>query len=219
MPVIGTRWGAAAEYAVVDERFVAKVADGISFEEAASLPLVSLTAVQALSKLKLNHASEEEESSSSKILIHAGAGGVGSIAIQYAKKVLHMYVATTTSSKKKGRALQKLGADLIIDYTNENFEDAVEYYDAVLDPMNWLYEERTFEKKKDKAPVLKHRVGHYLNLLGSDWKMGEDGNENTNGFYTMKNYLYHKFIHFVLPGTTIPRYDLIYVSPDGEQLQ
>jgi len=130
-----------------------------------------------------------------------------------------MYVATTTSSKKKGRALQKLGADLIIDYTNENFEDAVEYYDAVLDPMNWLYEERTFEKKKDKAPVLKHRVGHYLNLLGSDWKMGEDGNENTNGFYTMKNYLYHKFIHFVLPGTTIPRYDLIYVSPDGEQLQ
>ena len=66
-----------------------------------------------------------------KILIHGGAGGIGSIAIQLAKH-LGAYVATTVSTNDK-QFVQELGADQIIDYKKENFEDLVHDYDAVFD--------------------------------------------------------------------------------------
>ena len=66
-----------------------------------------------------------------KILIHGGAGGIGSIAIQLAKH-LGAHVATTVSANDK-QFVQQLGADQIIDYKKENFEDVIHDYDAVLD--------------------------------------------------------------------------------------
>ena len=96
-------------------------------EQAASIPLVALTAWQALvenAKLKRGE----------KVLIHAGSGGVGTIAIQLAK---HMgaQVATTTSSANVD-LVKSLGADVVIDYKKDNFEKTLRDYDVVLNSLD-----------------------------------------------------------------------------------
>jgi alcohol dehydrogenase len=144
-----------------------------------------------------------------KILIHAGAGGVGNFAIQYAKKVLGMYVATT-ASKPKEALLKELGADLVVDYKTEHFEDIVSDYDVVLDPMSWLYEERTLNSN-----VLKP-TGYYLNVPSSDWSF--DGTEKTNGLNTYRNLVISKIKNLFQPGS-MPKYSMVFVSPNGEDLQ
>lgn len=96
----------------------------IGFLEAASLPLVGSSAIQALEdsiKLKAEN----------KILIHGAAGGIGSIAVQIAKSI-GAYVTVTVSEKDKEFAKQ-LGADEIIDYKNQKFEEILKDYDAVYD--------------------------------------------------------------------------------------
>jgi NADPH:quinone reductase-like Zn-dependent oxidoreductase len=96
----------------------------LNFVEAASLPLAGVSALQALEEnIKLK--------SGQKILIHGGAGGIGSLAIQIAK-YLGAYVATTASTDNKD-FVKKLGADLVIDFKKEDFEKSISGYDAVLD--------------------------------------------------------------------------------------
>ncbi|WP_306821536.1 NADP-dependent oxidoreductase [Bacillus sp. D386] len=119
-----TRYGAYAEYTAVDELLIAKIPDNLSFKEAASVPLAGMTAYQCLFDAL-------EIMEGQKILIHGGAGGVGSYAIQLAK-LKGAYVATTASKKNHG-FLKELGADLCIDYHTENIEDKLTKYDAVLD--------------------------------------------------------------------------------------
>ncbi len=93
-------------------------------EQAAALPLVALTSWQALVEIAKVKAGQ-------KVLIHAGSGGVGSIAIQLAKS-LGATVATTTSAKNSGW-VKELGADIIIDYKTMDFEQELKDYDVVLD--------------------------------------------------------------------------------------
>ena len=119
-----TRYGTYAEYTVVDELLLAKIPDNLSYAEAASVPLAGLTAYQCLFDVL-------EIMEGQKILIHGGAGGVGSYAIQLAKQK-GAYIATTSSKKNHG-FLKDLGADLCIDYHTENIEDLLSDYDAVLD--------------------------------------------------------------------------------------
>ncbi len=119
-----TRSGTYAEYTVVDEVLLAKVPDNISFEQAASVPLAGLTAYQALFDVL-------EIMEGQKVLIHAGAGGVGTYAIQLAK-LKGAYVATT-ASKKNHSYLTSLSADQCIDYKSESFENLLSEYDAVFD--------------------------------------------------------------------------------------
>ncbi len=119
-----TRFGTYAEYTAVDELLIAKIPDNISYKEAASVPLAGLTAYQCLFDAL-------EIMEGQKILIHGGAGGVGSYAIQLAK-LKGAYVATTASKKNHGY-LKDLGADLCIDYHTDNIEDILSEYDAVLD--------------------------------------------------------------------------------------
>jgi len=145
-------------------------------------------------------------------LIHAGAGGVGSFAIQYAKKVLGMHVATT-ASKEKTQVVKDLGADVVIDYRSEDFTKVVEDYDAVLDTMSFLYESRTFDSK-----VLK-KDGHYLSIMSSDWALTEDGKEKSYGAKTSFNVIKHKMANLVTPGKFLPKYDFCIVSPNGADLQ
>lgn len=116
--------GAFAEYTVIQQSSLALKPDNISMELAASLPLVSLTAWQALVEIANVQAGQ-------KVLIHAGSGGVGSIAIQLAKH-LGATVATTTSSKNIAW-VKALGADIIIDYKTTDFEQELKDYDVVLD--------------------------------------------------------------------------------------
>ena len=108
--------GAYAEYHLVEESIVAKKPKKISHEEAASFPLACGTAWDALIE-------RAEVKIGETILIHAGAGGVGSYAIQLAK-LCGAYVLTTCSNKNHD-LVKKLGADVIIDYKKEDFVEAI----------------------------------------------------------------------------------------------
>src|SRR3989338_5869731 len=104
--------GTFCEYIAIEERAASLKPKNISFEEAASLPLVGLTSWQALiDKGKVKQCS--------KVFIPAGSGGVGTFAIQLAKH-LGAYVATTTSTRNID-FVKKLGADLVIDYKKDDF--------------------------------------------------------------------------------------------------
>jgi NADPH:quinone reductase-like Zn-dependent oxidoreductase len=115
--------GAYAEYISVAENEVALKPKNLSMEEAASIPLVGLTSWQALVE-------QANIKKGQKVFIQAGSGGVGTFAIQLAK-YLGAYVATTTSEKNRD-LVKNLGADLIIDYKTEDFEENLENYDLVL---------------------------------------------------------------------------------------
>ncbi len=121
-----TNRGTYASYTLVDDDLLAKKPTNISFEEAVSIPLAGLTAWQCLIDVTKVKADE-------KVLIQAGAGGVGSLAIQIAKH-LGAYVATTASEENKAY-VKELGADLVINYRTENFEDIIKDYDVVFDTM------------------------------------------------------------------------------------
>jgi NADPH:quinone reductase-like Zn-dependent oxidoreductase len=117
------RIGAFAEFVAVKEDSLAIKPKALGMEEAASIPLVGLTAWQALiekAKLKKGH----------KVFIQAGSGGVGTFAIQLAKHV-GATVATTTSAANTDW-VKKLGADIVIDYKKEDFENVLRDYDVVL---------------------------------------------------------------------------------------
>jgi len=121
-----SRIGAFAELIAVDESALALKPKNISMEEAASLPLVALTAWQVLvdtARLKKGQ----------KVFIHAGSGGVGAIAIQLAKH-LGAFVATTTSTSNVDW-VKALGVDVVIDYKQQNFENVLRDYDVVLNSL------------------------------------------------------------------------------------
>ncbi len=119
------RIGTFAERIAVDEADLALKPASITMEEAGSLPLVALTAWQAL--VEHGHVRPGQ-----KVLIHAGAGGVGSIAIQLAKHLGGATVATTASAANL-EFVQELGADTVIDYRSQDFEQLLSGYDLVLD--------------------------------------------------------------------------------------
>ena len=109
--------GALAEFMLADARLIAHKPTSLTMAEAASLPLVSITAWEALfEKVKL--------SAQHNILIHAGTGGVGHIAIQLAKWAGAKVYATVSSSQKADIA-KKLGADDVINYRKETVEEYV----------------------------------------------------------------------------------------------
>lgn len=117
------RIGTFAEYVAVKEDSVSLKPRNLSMEEAASIPLVGLTAWQALvEKVKLRKGQ--------KVFIQAGSGGVGTFAIQLAKH-LGAYVATTTSTGNVAW-VRELGADLVVDYKRDEFEKILSAYDTVL---------------------------------------------------------------------------------------
>lgn len=140
-----SRIGTLAEYIAVHQDDISLKPRNLSFEEAASIPLVGLTTYQAFNDiLKLQKGQ--------KILIHAGAGGVGTFAIQLAK-VMGAYVATTASDK--GYELVKsLGADQIINYRKENFAELLTGYDAVYDTLGGEILEQSFRILKPNGQIV-----------------------------------------------------------------
>lgn len=117
------RIGTFAEFVAVKEDSVAIKPNNITMEEAASIPLVGLTVWQALvEKAKLKKGQ--------KVFIQAGSGGVGTFAIQLAKH-LGATVATTTSAGNIA-LVKRLGADVVIDYKKDDFENILSGYDVVL---------------------------------------------------------------------------------------
>ncbi|MGB3797384.1 MAG: NADP-dependent oxidoreductase [Alteraurantiacibacter sp.] len=129
------RMGAFAEYAVVNEDHLAAIPEKLDYTQAAAMPLAGLTALQALRD-------ELGVGPGFRVLITGGAGGVGTFAIQIAKS-LGAHVVTTASSR--GRDLvERMGADDVIDYENEQFENAIEPVDGVFDLIGGDTLPRTF---------------------------------------------------------------------------
>jgi len=131
--------GAFAEIALTNTDNVALKPKSLNYAEAAALPLVGVSAWQALVE-------NMELSKDQKILIHGGAGGIGSIAIPLAKN-LDAYVATTASSDDK-EFVQNLGADEVIDYKSQDFEELVHDYDAVYDTVGGQTYTKSFKVLK-----------------------------------------------------------------------
>lgn len=120
------RIGTFAEYIAVDHADLALKPKSLTMEEAAAVPLVALAAWQALVELA-------QIKPGQKVLVHAGAGGLGSTVIQLAKH-LGAYV-TTTANGKDADNVRTYGADEVIDYTTQNFAELLSGYDVVLDSL------------------------------------------------------------------------------------
>src|ERR671911_1676021 len=118
------RIGTFAEYIAIDQDDVAPKPASLSLHEAAAVPLVSLAAWQAL-------VDRARVQPGQKVLVHAGSGGLGSTAIQLAKH-LGATVATTARGKN-AELVQRLGADVVVDYTKQDFAEVLSGYDVVLD--------------------------------------------------------------------------------------
>ena len=118
--------GTFAELAAVHEGDLAVKPATLTMEESAALPLVALTAWQAL-------VGRADLQPGQKVLVHAGSGGVGTIAIQLARH-LGAHVATTTGTANTGW-VKDLGADVVIDYKRDDFEKVLRGYDVVLDSL------------------------------------------------------------------------------------
>jgi NADPH:quinone reductase-like Zn-dependent oxidoreductase len=120
------RIGTFAEYIAIDQDDVARKPASLTLHDAAAVPLVSLAAWQAL-------VDRADVQPGQKVLVHAGAGGLGSTVLQLGKH-LGATVATTTSGKNAD-FVRSLGADIVVDYTKEDFAEALSGYDVVLDSL------------------------------------------------------------------------------------
>ena len=133
------RIGAFAEFIAIKEEDVAIRPKALTMEEAASIPLVGLTAWQAL--IEKAHLEKGQ-----KVFIQAGSGGVGTFAIQLAKHV-GATVATTTSTDNVN-LVRSLGADIVIDYKKDDFENVLSGYDVVLHSLDKLTLEKSLRVLK-----------------------------------------------------------------------
>ncbi len=157
------RIGAFAELCAIKEDDVAIKPKALTMEEAASIPLVGLTAWQAL----IERANLKQ---GEKVLIHAGSGGVGTFAIQLAKHV-GATVATTTSTANVD-LVRSLGADIVIDYKKEDFADVLREYDVVLNSLDKVTLEKSLRVLKPGGQLVSISGppdAAFARSLGASW--------------------------------------------------
>lgn len=140
-----TPFGTYADYAIVDATLAALKPSNQTFAEAAAVPLAGLTAYQAL----FDHG---DLKAGQKVLIHAGAGGVGTYAIQLAKAV-GAYVITTASPRNH-ELLRTLGADEVIDYHTTDFETTLSDIDLVFDTMGGDVQRKSYTVLKPNGRLV-----------------------------------------------------------------
>ena len=116
-------WGAFAEYACAKERLTAAIPEGVTFEDAASIPVSGQTALQALRD-------NGKVGPGMSVLINGASGGVGTFAVQFAKQF--GAEVTGVCSTAKMELIRSLGADHVIDYTKEDFTTSRNQYDVIL---------------------------------------------------------------------------------------
>ena len=136
--------GTFSEFIAINADVVCLKPSNLDFIESSSLPLVGLTTIQSFNKANLK--------SGDKVLIHAGSGGIGTFAIQYAKSK-GAYVYTTTSTENVNW-VKELGADRVIDYKTENYLDIVKDVNIVYDTLGGNYTEDAFKVIKDCGKVI-----------------------------------------------------------------
>ncbi len=144
------QWGTYAEYVTFEAKHIAHKPKNLTLREAAALPLVGLTAWQSLFEAAKLTKGET-------ILIHAGAGGVGSLALQFAKHAgAKIY---TTASSRNHDYVKQLGAQVAIDYTKEDFAKAIlerepEGVDCVYDCVGYKTLEKSYELVKKEGTIV-----------------------------------------------------------------
>jgi NADPH:quinone reductase-like Zn-dependent oxidoreductase len=191
--------GTLAEYAAVPEHAAAHKPDNLDFVQAASIPMVGLTSWQAFVERAQLQAGE-------KVLVLAGAGGIGSFAIQLAK-LLGAKVATTTSTANV-ELVRQLGADDVIDYKKQQFEEVLRDYDVVLATLRGGELEKSVQVVRPGSKI--------VSLVGPP----DAAFARKRGM----NFLM-KFVFGLLSGKIIrlakrhqASYSFLFVRPDGEQL-
>lgn len=137
--------GAFAEFVASPYGILAKMPKNIDFNQAAAVVLTGISAVQAL----LEHLNLKSDQ---KILIHGGAGGIGTIAIQIAKHIGANVTATATGDGIK--YVKKLGADQVIDYKNQEFDKLLNNYDAVFDTVGGQTYQKSFKVLKKGGVIV-----------------------------------------------------------------
>ncbi|KGR91709.1 NADPH:quinone reductase [Ureibacillus massiliensis 4400831 = CIP 108448 = CCUG 49529] len=191
--------GTFAEYIAVNEDDIALKPKNLTFEEAASIPLVGLTTYQAFKDIL-------QLQKGQKILIQAGAGGVGTFAIQLAK--LMGATVTTTASVAGMELVKSLGADEMINYKTEKFEDILKNYDAVFDTVGGEILEKSFKVVKNGGKI----------VSVSGLPNARFAKEYGSGFF--------KTLLFSLASSKITalekkhnvQYTFLFMEPSGEQL-
>jgi len=191
--------GTLAEFAVVPERVAALKPENLDFVQAASIPMVGLTSWQALKE-------RARLKSGQKVFIPAGSGGIGTFAIQLAK-YLGAKVGTTTSTANID-LVKRLGADEVIDYKKQAFEEVLHGYDVVLGTVMGDGIEKSLQILKPKSSV--------VSLVGPP----DAAFARARGM----NFLM-KFVFGLLSSKIIRQakkrdaeYSFLFVHPDGNQL-
>lgn len=160
------RSGAYAEYLTAPSYLLRAMPANLGFEEAAAVPMAGCTAWFALVNLG-------QVQPGQRVLIHAGAGGVGSFAIQIAK---HMgaWVATTCSAANIDHC-RKMGADEVIDYAATDFTQALHDIDLVIDPIGGEVNQRSYQVLKRGGTLVVILRGDQLEMANRERLMAEHG--------------------------------------------
>src|SRR5438128_8711305 len=194
------RIGTFAEFAIVRDGAAALKPANVTFEEAAALPLVSLTAWQALVEIGKLGANQ-------RVLIHAGSGGVGSVAIQLARQ-LDATVFTTVGQRNMD-LVKRLGANVPIDYRGARFEDVAKDCDVVLDSAGGDTLVKSFESVKPGGVVVS--IGNTPSAaFARSWGL--------NPFIVLAISVMSRKATAAARGHKA-RYEYLFVRPDGEQLR
>lgn len=161
--------GTYAEYIAVPSMCVARKPPSLSHVEAAAVPVAALTAWGAVVDVAKAHEGQ-------RMLIHAGAGGVGHFAIQFA----HFFGAhvTTTASARNASWLRELGADVVIDYTTSRFEDHVRDVDVVIDLIGNVHDDtgtRSLSVLKPGGLIISVPTGAWPTLVADAEAVGMRG--------------------------------------------
>ncbi|MDQ7236366.1 NADP-dependent oxidoreductase [Bacillus pacificus] len=192
--------GTFAEYIAIHEDDIALKPKNLSFEEAASIPLVGLTSFQALHDIM--HLQKGQ-----KILIHAGSGGVGTFAIQLAK--IMGATVTTTASEAGANLVKSLGADEIINYKTEKFEEILTNYDAVFDTIGGTTLEKSFNIIKSG--------GNIVSVSGMP--NARFGKEFGSGFFKTLLFSLASKKLTALEKKHNAQYSFLFMKPSGDQLR
>ncbi len=192
--------GTFAEYIAIHEDDIALKPKNLSFEEAASIPLVGLTSYQALHDIM-------QLQKGQKILIHAGSGGVGTFAIQLAK--IMGAIVTTTASEAGANLVTSLGADEIINYKTEKFEDILKNYDAVFDTIGGATLEKSFN-------IIK-RGGNIVSVSGMP--NARFGKEFGSGFFKTLLFSLASKKLTALEKKHNAQYSFLFMKPSADQLR
>ncbi len=191
--------GTFAEFIAIKENELALKPKNISMEEAASIPLVGLTAWQVLVE-------KGNLKKGQKVFIQAGSGGVGTIAIQLAKH-LGAYTATTASAANKD-LVKSLGADLIIDYKTQDFETILKDYDLVLNSQDSKTLEKSLKVLKPGGKAISISGPpdvDYADESGLNWLL-----KNVMRLLSFKIKQSAKKLHV--------HYSFLFMKPNGKQL-